>query len=157
MPAWITPLFAPVCPPATAEARSSTTALEPGCRRISSRVTAKPRMPAPTTAKSHSPGGSTKSAGLLLGHPCGEHLEVGVDHQAHHVLEGGARDPAELVARLRRVADEMLDLGGPQEAGVEADVLLGIEDRVLEGDPHELANRMGGAGGDHEVIRLVLL
>lgn len=55
------------------------------------------------------------------GAPAGQHLEVGVDHQARELLEGGVV-PAELLARLRGVADELLDLGRAQELGVEADV-----------------------------------
>src|SRR5215217_1038826 len=57
MPAWITPLLRPVWCCATAPSRSSTTVRRFGCRRVSSRATVSPRMPAPTTARSHSAGG----------------------------------------------------------------------------------------------------
>src|SRR3954470_7095142 len=127
MPAWITPLLAPVCPPATAGAASSTTASRPGRRRFSSRATASPRIPPPTTARSHSSGATAISAGLLLGHAAGQQLEVGLDHPLDHLLERRARGPAELLARLGRVADQVLDLGRAQEALVDAHVLLGIQ------------------------------
>src|SRR5215207_574889 len=100
MPAWMTPLLAPVWPVATADARSSTTRRRSGYRRASSRATARPTIPPPTTARSHSPGGVCTSAGLLLWHAAPEQLQVGVDHQLDHLLERGARPPAELLARL---------------------------------------------------------
>jgi len=40
--------------------------------------------------------------------------------------------PAELLARLRGVADELLDLGRAQEPRVETDVGLRIEAHVIE-------------------------
>src|SRR3954464_9883489 len=140
MPAWITPLLAPVWPPATAGPASSTTALSAGRRRFSSRATASPRMPPPTTARSHSSGATATSARLLLGHASGQQLQVGVDHQLDHVLERGARVPAELVARLAGVADQVLDLGRAQEALVDADVIVGVEAGVREGEVDQLAH-----------------
>src|SRR5829696_5637103 len=116
MPAWMTPLLAPVCPAATAGPRSSTAASRSGRRRFSSRATARPRIPPPTTARSHSSGACGTSARLLLGHAASEQLDVGVDHQLDHVLERRGGLPAELLARLRRVADQVLDLGGAHEA-----------------------------------------
>src|SRR5689334_20372761 len=110
MPAWITPLLAPVWPPATPGPASSTTAFRSGRRRLSSRVTASPTIPPPTTARSHSSGATAISAGLLLGHAAGQQLEVGVDHELDHLVERGARRPAQLLARLGRVADQVLDL-----------------------------------------------
>ena len=47
--------------------------------------------------------------------PCSSKLVVGA--------------PAELLARLARVADQVLDLGGAQVIGVDADVVLGVEAR----------------------------
>src|SRR5918998_72934 len=102
MPAWMTPLLAPVWPPATAAPRSSTAALRSGRRRFSSRATASPRMPPPTTARSHCAGACGTSARLLLGDAAGQQLEVGVDHQLDHLLERRARLPAQLLARLGR-------------------------------------------------------
>src|SRR3712207_4153720 len=152
MPAWMTPLLRPVCPVATSGARSRTTAERSRCRPVSSRATARPRIPAPTTARSHSPGAAAISPGLLLGHAAREQLEVGVDHQPNHLLEAGARLPAELLARLRVVADEVLDLGRTEKPRVGSDMLLGIQAGVLEGDPHEVADAVRPARGDHEVL-----
>src|SRR5918996_1760094 len=158
MPAWITPLLAPVWPVASSGARSSTTAFRSGRRRVSSRATARPTIPPPTTARSHSAGGAAGiSAGLLLRYSAAEEVEIGIDHQTNHLLEACARLPAELLARLARVADQVLHLRGAEEARVDPDVLVGIEPDVLEGDPHEVADRVGLACGDHEVVRLVLL
>src|ERR687895_763320 len=157
MPAWMTPLLAPVWPVASLGARSSTTTSSSGRRRLSSRATARPTMPPPTTARSHSAGATGTSAGLLLRHSATEQLEVCVDHQADHLLEARARLPAELLARLAGVPDQMLHLGRTQEARVDPDVLLGIEPDVLERDPHEVAHGMRLAGGDHVVVGSVLL
>src|SRR5688572_25630789 len=111
MPAWMTPLLAPVWPVASTGARSSTTASRPGRRRVSSRATAKPTIPPPMTARSHSADGAGISAGLLLRYSAPEELDVCIDHQTDHLLEACARLPAELLARLACVADQMLHLG----------------------------------------------
>ena len=74
-----------------------------------------------------------------------------------HLLEGGLRHPSELLARLGGVADQVLDLSRAQEARIEAHVLVGIDPGVLEGDAHQVAHRVRGAGGDHIVLGLVLL
>src|ERR687895_2053555 len=119
MPAWMTPLLAPVWPVASTGARSSTTAFSSGRRRVSSRATARPTIPPPTTARSHSAGGAAGiSAGLLLRYSAPEEVEIGIDHQTNHLLKACARLPAELLARLARVADEMFHLGRAQEARV---------------------------------------
>src|SRR5215217_4650885 len=127
MPAWMTPLLAPVCPPATAGPRSSTIADSAGRRRFSSRATASPRIPPPTTARSHCSGGAPISAGLLLGHAAREQLQVGVDHQPHHLLERRARLPAELLARLAGIADQVLHLRRAHDALVDVHVVGGVE------------------------------
>src|SRR5215218_4078119 len=155
----MTPLLRPVWPVATAGAPSSTTAERSGWRLVSSRATARPRMPAPTTARSHSPGAWNEaiSAGLLLGHAPGEELEIRVDHQPDHLLEAGTRLPAELLAGLGGIADEMLNLGGAEETRVGPNVGFGIEPGMLECHPHEVADAVRLAGGDHEILGLVLL
>src|SRR5918992_611685 len=141
MPAWMTPLLAPVWPVAGSGARSSTTASRSGRRRVSSRATARPTIPPPTTARSHSAGGAVAiSAGLLLRDSAPEEVEIGIDHQTNHLLEACPRLPPELLARLAGVADQMLHLGRPQEARVEPNVLLRIEPHMVEGDPHQLPN-----------------
>ncbi len=60
------------------------------------------------------------------------------------------RDPAELLSCACRVADEVVDLGGAQVAGVEADVALPVKSRVLEREPDEVTDGLGGAGSDTE-------
>src|ERR671914_187270 len=154
----MTPLLAPVWPVASTGARSSTTAFSSGRRRVSSRATASPTMPPPTTARSHSAGGAFGiSARLLLRYSAPEEVEIGIDHQTNHLLKACARRPAELLTRLARVADQMLHLCGAEEARVDPDVVFGVEPHLVERDLHELANRVSLAGGDHEVVRLVLL
>src|SRR5918999_211987 len=123
----MTPLLLPVCPVATSGARSSTTAERSGRRLASSRATANPRIPPQTTARSHSPGEAPTSARLLLRHPAREQLEVGVDHQPDHLLEARPRLPAELLARLRIVAYQVLHLGRTQESRIDPHVPLGVE------------------------------
>src|SRR5918992_129559 len=197
MPAWMTPLLAPVWPVAGSGARSSTTASRSGRRRLSSRATARPTIPPPTTARSHSAGGTavgisadlpvrvsapaeveicidhptdhlrkacarprrsvSLSARLLLRHAAPQELEVGVDHQPDHLVEAGARLPSQLLAGFAGVADQVLDLRGTKEAGVDPDVLLRVEPDVVEGDLHKVANRVRLARGDHVVVGLVLL
>src|SRR5918999_704890 len=159
MPAWMTPLLAPVWPVAGPGARSSTTASRSGRRRLSSRATAMPTIPPPTTARSHSAGGAAVgiSAGLLIRVSGSGAVEIGIDHPKDHLLEAGARLPSQLLAGFAGVADQVLDLCGTQEAGVDSDVFLRVEPDMVEGDPHQVANRMGLARGDHEVVRLVVL
>src|ERR671915_236631 len=93
MPAWMTPLLAPVWPVAGTGARSSTTALRSGRRRVSSRATARPTIPPPTTARSHSAGGAVAgiSAGLLIRVPAPGEVETGIDHPTDHLRRACAR------------------------------------------------------------------
>src|SRR5215207_11070647 len=132
MPAWITPLLAPVCPPATAAPRSGTTADSSGWRCFSSRATANPRLPPPTTARSHSSGATDISARLLLRHAACEQLQVRVHHQPDHLLERGARLPPELLAGLGGIANQVLHLRRAHVALVDAHVVGGVEAHVRE-------------------------
>src|SRR5689334_21381638 len=91
-------------------------------RSSSSLATARPTMPAPTTTTSV----AAVALPLLGRRAGGEQLEVGVDHQLHEVLERGPRLPAELVLRLRVVADQVLDLGWAEELRVDPDVVAGV-------------------------------
>src|SRR5918999_3862770 len=134
----MTPLLAPVWPVAGSLARSRTTTSRSGGRRVSSRATASPTMPPPTTARSHSAGGAAAiSAGLLLRHSAPEEVEIGIDHQTNHLLKACTRHPAELLARLAGVADQMLHLCGAKEAWVDPDVVVGVEPHLVECDLHE--------------------
>ena len=55
---------------------------------------------------------------------------------------------------LRRVADEVVDLGRPEERGIRLHVLVPVEARVREGEVGELLHRMLLAGRDHVVLGL---
>jgi hypothetical protein len=70
----------------------------------------------------------------------GEAREVGVHHHLNKALEIDRRRPAERLTRPRRIANQMIDLGGTQEARIHADVLLPIEADVLEGSLDQLAH-----------------
>src|SRR5919202_4854195 len=60
MPACTTPLLWPLWWAATSASRSNTATRRPGRRERSSRAVARPTMPAPTTARSHSAGGVSR-------------------------------------------------------------------------------------------------
>src|SRR3954471_2708559 len=67
MPAWTTPLLWPVWWKPTSGSFSSTATRRSGCLLMSSRAAARPRIPAPTMAKSHwFGGGSPLIAGATL-------------------------------------------------------------------------------------------
>ncbi len=55
------------------------------------------------------------------------------------------------------VAQEEVDFGGAEVAGVDLDVLLPVELQVLAAVVEEVANRMRFAGRQDVVVRLVLL
>src|SRR3954454_5863111 len=56
-----------------------------------------------------------------------QQFEVGADHQPDQLLETRLRHPSELALGLRRVADQQVDLGGPQELRVELDARLPLQ------------------------------
>src|SRR5918992_4969761 len=93
MPAWMTPLLAPVWPVAGSGARSSTTASRSGRRRLSSRATARPTIPPPTTARSHSAGGAAAgiSAGPMPRVSAPGEVEICIDHPTDHLRKACAR------------------------------------------------------------------
>ena len=64
------------------------------------------------------------------------------------------RLPAELRLGLGGVADQRVDLGRPQVALIEADVVLPVEPGVLE-ETEEVADGVVAAGGQDEVVGLV--
>src|SRR5918994_478912 len=86
-----------------------------------------------------------------------EQGDVGVDHEVDQALERGLRLPAEHLAGLGRVADQQVDLGGPEELLVDHHVLLPVEAHPPERQLAELTHRVGLAGGDHVVVGLILL
>ena len=98
-----------------------------------------------------------------------------VHHQLHELLEGGLlRVPAQLCAGLGRVAPEVHHVGGPVEVrahlhqhasgGLVDALLIGALPHELEFDagvakrePAEVAHAVLHAGGDDEVLGLLLL
>src|SRR5256885_3948840 len=59
--------------------------------------------------------------------PLRQPLEIGVDHHLDELPERGTGLPAELLARLRRVPDQMVDLRRAHEPRVLDDRLLPVE------------------------------
>ena len=59
--------------------------------------------------------------------------------------------------RLRRVADQEVDLGGPEETLVDHHVLLPVEVDCAEGQLHQLLDRVGLPRRYHVVVGAVLL
>src|SRR3954447_8405752 len=118
--------------------------------RSRSRVTALPKKPAPPVTTTALPAqNSGAGSAMALAEPHGaarqlilEQLDVGVDHDPHELLEGHGRLPAEPLARLRRVPAERVDLGGPEVARVDLDVLLPVDPEVRAGLVEELGHRV---------------
>src|SRR4051794_10723618 len=69
-----------------------------------------------------------------------DRLDVGVDHQPDEVRERGLGRPPEHVARLGGIADQQVDLGRPEELGIDLDVLVPVEVDVRERQLAELAH-----------------
>ena len=84
--------------------------------------------------------------------------DIRVDEHAHEGDEVRRRLPAETLASLGRVADEIVQLrpAAPQRL-VDANVVAPVEAEVLECALHEILDRVGDAGRDHVVVGLVLL
>src|SRR3954454_19915594 len=88
----------------------------PSSRR--SRMTAVPRNPAPpVTVTALPPQCSRDGSAMALAHPDPaarqlvlQQLDVGLDHDPHELLERRARHPAELLAGLRGIALQRVDL-----------------------------------------------
>ena len=74
--------------------------------------------------------GVRERPGTLAGkpRPAAERLEVRARHEPDELLEARLRLPAELRLGLRRVADQLVDLGGAQERRVDAHVALPVVD-----------------------------
>src|SRR3954454_1684077 len=117
----MTPLLWPLWWAATSSSRSSTATRRPGRRASSSRAVARPTIPAPTTARSHSAGGpigchhaasmAATSYGLLIGGEWrggGDGLENRNPARPESVLSthalAGPRDVDEAYAAARAAA-----------------------------------------------------
>ncbi len=73
---------------------------------------------------------SADMTALLLG----DRREVVADHLGAEILPLGLVDPAELLPRLGRIADQQVDLGRPEIARIDLDqhTAHGIQDLMLE-------------------------
>src|SRR3954467_8963042 len=92
-----------------------------------------------------------------LSRPRLQPLEIRVHHQLHELAEVHRRFPAELPSGLGGIADQYVDLRGPDERGLDVDVALPVESHVREGDLAELLHAVVLVGGDDVVFgRLVL-
>ena len=86
----------------------------------------------------------------------GEPREVGVDHHPHEFLEGrpAGFQPSSL-ARLRRVAEQLIDLGRPLERSSCLTYCSQSRPTCVERDLDALPDRVHLAGRDHVIVRLV--
>ena len=158
MPAWITPLLAPVCPPPTAGPALEHDRVE----RRAGAASARAPPPARGCRRRRRPGRTPPARppsqpACFWGTPLASssRSESTISLTISSKLVRGSQPS--FSRALRRVADQVLDLGRAQEARVDAHVLLGVEPDVREGDVDELAHRVRLAGGDHVVVGLVLL
>src|SRR5687768_14099359 len=96
-------------------------------------------------------------AGLHEGVFLTSELGIGIDHHADELLEADSGGPAEASAGLGSVATEVVDLGGSKVSWIDFDVVVPVEVGVSEGDIEEIADAVGLAGRDYEIIGSVLL
>src|SRR5262245_28780766 len=79
-------------------------------------------------------------------------VEVRADHHLDERGESDLRPPAERALRLARVPDQVIDLGGAQQLGIDANVVLPPEPDGSERDLHEVLDRVRRPGGDDVVV-----
>src|SRR5262249_61117978 len=84
-------------------------------------------------------------------------LDVRIDHQLDEVAEGDPWRPAERGASPRGVANQMVDLGRPQESRIRDHVPLRVHSDPLARDLDELTHRMLFSRRDYIVAWLLLL
>ena len=118
------------------------------------------------TVATRPPAATEPAVGLVL---AGDLLEVGRDHLLDQIGEGRARAPAQTLARLARVAQQVVDLERAEVARVDLDQDLAgaaVEPLLLdalappddlaaglgEGELDELAHGVGFAGRQHPVV-----
>lgn len=80
-----------------------------------------------------------------------------LDHHGGEFFDCCFWFPAEFFFGLGCVAQEEIDFGGAEVAGVELDMVVEVEAYGVEGHLGELAYGDGAAGGDDIVVGLVLL
>src|SRR5437588_12473187 len=93
-------------------------------------------MAARNSSRSGARGVAASNRGTLIALSARrERLEVCAGHQPDQFLEARLGLPAEVPARLGRVSDQVVDLGGPHERWVDSHVLLEVaEPGLVEGD-----------------------
>src|SRR4051794_33604798 len=87
----------------------------------------------------------------------GVDLQLRVDHDLREAGDQGLRLPAEHVRGPRRVSDQRVHLRGAQVRLVELDVVGPVEAHAGEAVFGEVADRVGSAGGQDEIVRFVVL
>ena len=83
--------------------------------------------------------------------------KVGLEHQPNEAFERCRRSPAEDALGLRRVAAQLVDLGGAEVARIDPDMALPVKPDQAEGRMSQLANGMHLAGSDDVVVGIGLL
>lgn len=84
-------------------------------------------------------------------------LQVCVDHRLYQLFELYPRLPLENPLGFGHVTPQLVHLGRTEISGVDFHVSLPVEVQTIKSQVQELAHRMRFAGGDHEVLRLLLL
>ena len=84
-------------------------------------------------------------------------LEIRVDHHLDQLLEGHLRPPPELLRRFRRIGDEKVDFGRPEELRILLHIVAIVEANVTERGFAEIAHRARVPRADDVVVGVVLL
>src|SRR3954469_13158688 len=87
----------------------------------------------------------------------GKSTPLGGGQYGYQCVEFRDRFPSEQAAALFRVAAAVGDFGRAKEGGGDCDVVVPVEVEAGEGGGRQLLQRVTFAGGDDEVLRLVLL
>src|SRR5271166_2971335 len=84
-------------------------------------------------------------------------LQVGIHHLRDHVIQRYGRPPTKLLLGLPGIAKQHINFGRPNQVATGDDVILEIQPGIVESNAAEFAYLGGTAGGDHVVVRRVLL
>ena len=95
--------------------------------------------------------------GLVHGPLAPREVDVVLDHHLDQLREGNPRLPAENAARLGRIAAQRIDLGRPEIAAIDLDVLPLVEASRARMPARRIAHGMRLAGRDDVVVGLLLL
>ena len=83
--------------------------------------------------------------------------EVVLEHLADHFREADFGTPAETYPGLAGIAAEVGDLGRTEVGLIDLDIVLPLEPDESEGEFNQLPDAPLHTGGDHIVVRLLLL